>query len=40
MTTSHDDQHHNDAIIQVEPDRYRGLEATSYTARRLVGSES
>jgi hypothetical protein len=40
MTTSPDDQHHNDAIIQVEPEQYRGLDATSYTARRLVRIEA
>jgi hypothetical protein len=36
MTVSPDDQHHHDAIIQVEPEQYRGLDARSYTARRLV----
>ncbi|PCH08971.1 Hypothetical protein PENO1_004580 [Penicillium occitanis (nom. inval.)] len=35
MTVSPDDQHHHDAIIQVEPEQYRGLDARSYTARRL-----
>lgn len=40
MTTLPDDQHHNDAIIQVEPEQYRGLDAKSYTARRLVPSKA
>lgn len=39
MTSSSDDHHHNDASIQVGPEQYRGLDATSYTARRLVRIE-
>lgn len=40
MTISPDDQHHNDAIIQVEPEQYRGLDARSYTACRLVPAKA
>lgn len=37
MTSSPDTQHRNHTtIIHDESEQYRGLDATSYTARRLV----